>query len=80
MGRQLKRWESPRREGRNAKGRGGSARQRQRKKQFQAMRQRLQEQHPDGMPQQTDSTYDDIFGNREGDRFPGFAFGPGANS
>lgn len=80
MGRQLKRWESPRREGRNVKGRGGSARQRQRKKQFQAMRQRLQEQHSDGAPKQTDSTHDNIFGNREGDRFPGFAFGPGANS
>lgn len=33
MARLLKRWESPRREGRNDKGRGGSARQRQLKKQ-----------------------------------------------
>uniref|UniRef100_A0A832H4J5 Uncharacterized protein n=1 Tax=Oscillatoriales cyanobacterium SpSt-402 TaxID=2282168 RepID=A0A832H4J5_9CYAN len=44
MARQLKRWESPRREGRNDKGRGGSARQRQRKKQFQTLRQKLKEQ------------------------------------
>jgi len=39
----LKRWESPRREGRNDKGRGGSARQRQLKKQTQMLRQRLKE-------------------------------------
>lgn len=39
----LKRWESPRREGRNDKGRGGSARQRQLKKQQQMLRQRLKE-------------------------------------
>lgn len=37
----LKRWESPRREGRNHKGKGGSARQRQLKKQTQILRQRL---------------------------------------
>ncbi len=47
MARQLKRWESPRREGRNDKGRGGSARQRQRRKQFQALRQKLKEQASD---------------------------------
>ncbi|TVP61967.1 MAG: hypothetical protein EA343_12790 [Nodularia sp. (in: Bacteria)] len=40
---QLKRWESPRREGRNDKGRGGSARTRQLKKQRQMLRQRLKE-------------------------------------
>ncbi|MBH8563030.1 hypothetical protein I8748_12695 [Nostoc sp. CENA67] len=40
---QLKRWESPRREGRNDKGRGGSARKRQLKKQRQMVRQRLKE-------------------------------------
>jgi hypothetical protein len=39
----LKRWESPRKEGRNDKGRGGSARQRQLKKQRQMLRKRLQE-------------------------------------
>jgi hypothetical protein len=40
----LKRWESPRREGRNDKGRGGSARKRQLKKQRQMLRQRLKEE------------------------------------
>ena len=44
MAQRLKRWESPRREGRNDKGRGGTARQRQKRKQFQAMRQRLKDQ------------------------------------
>jgi hypothetical protein len=39
----LKRWESPRREGRNDKGRGGSARQRQLKKQVQMLRKKLKE-------------------------------------
>ncbi|MFQ4143723.1 hypothetical protein [Chlorogloeopsis sp. ULAP02] len=37
----LKRWESPRRQGRNNKGKGGSARQRQLKKQQQMLRKRL---------------------------------------
>lgn len=37
----LKRWESPRREGRNNKGKGGAARQRQIKKQTQMMRKKL---------------------------------------
>ncbi|ELR96584.1 hypothetical protein [Gloeocapsa sp. PCC 73106] len=41
MARQLKRWESPRKEGRNQKGKGGSARQRQLKKQFNRLRQQL---------------------------------------
>ncbi len=40
---QMKRWESPRREGRNDKGRGGSARKRQLKKQRQMLRQRLKD-------------------------------------
>ncbi len=39
----LKRWESPRREGRNDKGRGGSARARQLKKQAQMLRKKLKE-------------------------------------
>lgn len=39
----LKRWESPRRKGRNDKGKGGSARQRQIKKQQQMLRKRLKE-------------------------------------
>ncbi|MGH7999149.1 MAG: hypothetical protein ACREPR_06910 [Brasilonema sp.] len=42
---QLKRWESPRREGRNDKGKGGSARQRQLKKQQQMLRKKLKEGH-----------------------------------
>lgn len=47
MAQRLKRWESPRREGRNDKGRGGSARQRQKRKQFQALRQKLKDQSAD---------------------------------
>ncbi len=39
----LKRWESPRREGRNDKGRGGSARKRQLKKQRQMLLQKLKD-------------------------------------
>lgn len=39
----MKRWESPRKEGRNEKGRGGSARKRQLKKQRQMLLQRLKE-------------------------------------
>ncbi|MEA5509123.1 hypothetical protein VB715_05035 [Crocosphaera sp. UHCC 0190] len=41
MAKRLKRWESPRRQGRNDKGRGGSARQRQLRKQQQMLRKRL---------------------------------------
>ncbi|WP_347272318.1 hypothetical protein [Pseudanabaena sp. FACHB-1998] len=41
MNQRLKRWESPRSEGRNNKGKGGSARQRQKKKQFQMLRKKL---------------------------------------
>jgi hypothetical protein len=41
MARLLKRWESPRREGRNDKGRGGSARQRQLKKQQKMLMKKL---------------------------------------
>ena len=37
----LKRWESPRKQGRNKKGKGGSARKRQLKKQQQMLRQKL---------------------------------------
>jgi hypothetical protein len=40
----LKSWESPRRQGRNDKGKGGSARARQLKKQTQALRRKLKEQ------------------------------------
>ena len=41
MNQRLKRWESPRSEGRNDKGKGGSARQRQKRKQFQMLRNKL---------------------------------------
>jgi hypothetical protein len=41
----LKSWESPRREGRNSKGKGGSARARQLKKQQQTLRKQLKVQH-----------------------------------
>ncbi len=43
----LKRWESPRKRGRNSKGRGGSARRRQQKKQLQMLRKRLKQQNTD---------------------------------
>jgi hypothetical protein len=39
----LKRWESPRRQGRNDKGKGGSARQRQLRKQQQMLRKKLKQ-------------------------------------
>ena len=45
MNQRLKRWESPRKEGRNDKGKGGSARQRQKKKQFQMLRKKLNSQN-----------------------------------
>lgn len=56
MAQQLKRWESPRRPGRNDKGRGGSARQRQLHKRSQGLRNRLRQgsdaptrsEHPPG--------------------------------
>jgi hypothetical protein len=48
MAQRLKRWESPRNEGRNDKGKGGSARQRQLKKRLQMLRQKLKEQGKDG--------------------------------
>ncbi len=50
MSRQLKRWESPRREGRNRKGKGGSARQRQRRKQMQTLRNKLKQQDNSNQP------------------------------
>jgi hypothetical protein len=43
MAQRLKRWESPRRQGRNEKGKGGSARQRQLKKQQQMLRKKLKD-------------------------------------
>ncbi|MGV0025073.1 hypothetical protein [Phormidesmis priestleyi] len=59
MARLLKRWESPRREGRNHKGKGGTARQRQLKKQTQLLRKKLQDgsqPENDGGRGQTGST------------------------
>ena len=44
MAQQLKSWESPRRRGRNDKGKGGSARRRQIKKQQQMLRRKLKKQ------------------------------------
>lgn len=41
MHQRLKSWESPRRQGRNDKGKGGAARQRQLKKQTQMLRKKL---------------------------------------
>ncbi|MEM8640674.1 MAG: hypothetical protein AAGG51_17930 [Cyanobacteria bacterium P01_G01_bin.54] len=41
---QLKRWESPRRQGRNHKGKGGAARQRQLKKQHKLWCKKLKQQ------------------------------------
>jgi hypothetical protein len=43
MTQRLKRWESPRRQGRNDKGKGGSARARQLKKRQQMLRKKLEE-------------------------------------
>ena len=47
MAQRLKRWESPRKEGRNDKGKGGSARQRQLKKRTQMLRRKLKDQGND---------------------------------
>jgi hypothetical protein len=44
MSQRLKSWESPRNEGRNSKGKGGSARARQLKKQQQTLRKQLKAQ------------------------------------
>ncbi len=43
MTQRLKRWESPRRQGRNDKGKGGSARQRQLKKREKQLRKKLKD-------------------------------------
>ena len=43
MAQRLKRWESPRKQGRNDKGKGGSARARQLRKREQMMRQKLKQ-------------------------------------
>ncbi len=46
MAQRLKRWESPRNQGRNDKGKGGSARQRQLRKQTQMLRKKLKDGNP----------------------------------
>ena len=55
MGQQLKRWESPRRRGRNDKGKGGSARRRQIKKQQQMLRRKLKKQSENNQQQLKES-------------------------
>lgn len=63
----LKRWESPRRQGRNDKGKGGAARKRQLKKQQQMLRKRLKE----------DNKQDNGNKNRQGEEqsiFPHFFY------
>lgn len=56
MTQRLKRWESPRRQGRNDKGKGGSARARQLKKQAQMLRKKLKDnQKADNQNQQKGS-------------------------
>ena len=52
MAQRLKSWESPRSEGRNNKGKGGSARQRQLKKRTQMLRQKLKDQSNDNNDRQ----------------------------
>ncbi|WP_204137918.1 hypothetical protein [Halomicronema sp. CCY15110] len=47
----LKRWESPRRRGRNDKGRAGTARQRQLRKRHQQLRQRLKSSDTQSHPE-----------------------------
>ncbi|MDY6805594.1 MAG: hypothetical protein SXA11_17540 [Cyanobacteriota bacterium] len=45
MAQKLKRWESPRHRGRNVKGKGGSARARQLRKQQQMLRKKLKQEN-----------------------------------
>ena len=55
----LKSWESPRSEGRNSKGKGGSARARQLKKQQQTLRKQLKAQNhkPNNQGKETDKSF-----------------------
>jgi hypothetical protein len=64
MAQRLKRWESPRRQGRNDKGKGGSARARQLKKQRQTLRKTLKD---NGKTEQQNQQ-----GGREKDTLPSF--------
>lgn len=64
MARQLKRWESPRREGRNDKGRGGAARKRQRQKQIKNLMKKLKQQDDrTGKNHNSDNNFDSSFDN-----------------
>lgn len=64
MARQLKRWESPRREGRNDKGRGGAARKRQRQKQIKNLMKKLKQQDDrTGKNHNSDNNFDSPFDN-----------------
>lgn len=53
MGQRLKRWESPRRQGRNDKGKGGTARARQVRKQQQMLRKKLKDSPPEKQSHQS---------------------------
>lgn len=57
MAQQLKRWESPRSQGRNIKGKGGSARARQLKKQRQTLRNKLNHTQNDGKDEKMPSLF-----------------------
>ncbi|MFM6456603.1 MAG: hypothetical protein ACKPH7_32860 [Planktothrix sp.] len=57
MAQQLKRWESPRSQGRNIKGKGGSARARQLKKQQQTLRNKLNQKPNNGKAQPMPSLF-----------------------
>lgn len=61
MGRQLKRWESPRREGRNDKGKGGAARHRQLQKRNRMLSQKLKGNSQNNNNNQVKGKDDDLF-------------------
>ena len=70
----LKSWESPRSEGRNSKGKGGSARARQLKKQQQTLRKQLKAQHdrPQNRPNQQQNHQQNHQGKETDNSFPFF--------
>lgn len=70
----LKSWESPRSEGRNSKGKGGSARARQLKKQQQTLRKQLKAQHdrPNDRPNQQPNQQPNHQGKETDNSFPYF--------
>jgi len=71
MSQRLKRWESPRRQGRNDKGKGGSARQRQLKKRHQMLRKKLKDS-PEGKKEDKNSKNDRNYQREEVKLFPLF--------